>query len=239
MDQMKWISIKDFVHLFFPPLCVCCEQRLIDSEKYICLSCTLRLPLSLNPSTSISHKDNPLEEKLAGFFPFVQAQFLGYYEVGNSIQSIVHSIKYRKNKDLAIFIGQFASQRIAHSGFFDTIDYLIPIPLHPKRLKERSFNQSEKICEGISSITNIPTLPHAFQRIKNNRSQTNFSKTEREENVKNIFAISSSAISELQDKHILIVDDVITSGATIHSLIQSIPKSINLKISIFCIGNAR
>ena len=234
---MKWNWIKDLIHLLFPPLCVCCEERLMDGEKHICVSCILKLPLSLLSNDHL--KDNSLEDKLSGFFPFEKAYFLGYYETGNTLQSIVHSIKYKRNKALAVYIGQFASQRITNSDFFETIDYLIPIPLHPKRLKQRTFNQSEKICEGISTITSIPTLDTAFERIENNSSQTKFSKLERAENVKNIFGIVSSAKESLCNKHLLIVDDVVTSGATIDSLVQSIPKELNVRISVFCIGNAR
>ena len=234
---MKWTWIEDVTQLLFPPLCVCCEQRLVEGEEYICLSCFLKLPLFLHPV--VHSKDNPLEEKLVGFFPFEKAMFLGYYEAENSIQSIVHSIKYRRNKSLAVYIGAFAAKRLSDSDFFATIDFLIPIPLHRKRLKQRTFNQSDKICEGISSATSIPILNTAFERIKNNRSQTNFTKTERAENVKNIFQFRSSVKDALYNKHLLIVDDVVTSGATIYSLILSIPKDLNVKISVFCIGNAR
>lgn len=151
----------------------------MDGEEHICVSCILKLPLSLLPT----NKENSLENKLAGFFSF-ESTFLGYYETGNTIQSIVHSIKYKKNISLGFYIGEFVSQRISNSDFFETIDYLVPIPLHPKRLQQRTFNQSEKICEGISSVTSIPILDTAFERVENNRSQTKFSKAERADNVK-------------------------------------------------------
>jgi len=233
MDWKKWISFNDFVNIFFPPLCVCCTNRLIESEKHICLNCLFNLPLSIHTSGI-----NSLEGKLSGIFPFVKANFWGHYESDNNIQSIIHNIKYKKNKTLGVYVGQIATNHLKPTAFFEEIDFLVPVPLHPKRLKTRTFNQSEKICEGISIITSIPLITTAFKRIINNRSQTKFSKTKRIENVKNIFSFDSS-LYHLKNKHILIVDDVITSGVTLSALIEVIPKEFNIKVSIFCVGNTR
>lgn len=227
-----WISFKNFIHIFFPPLCVCCNERLYEKEEYICIDCLLNLPLCYEEFKEISS----LDQKLVGLFPYEQAKFWAYYEKDNSLQKIIHQIKYHKNKDLASIIGALAAKHYLNSNFFDNIDYLVPIPLHPKRLKSRTFNQAEKICEGISSVTSIPLLNTAFQRTKNNVSQTKFAKQERSENVKNIFRCIDH--SQLQNKHILIVDDVITTGATIQSLVSAIPADLNVKVSVFGVGNA-
>lgn len=224
---------ESFSNLLFPPTCAGCGNRLLDQEKHICLSCFFSLPIIYPHIT----QRNELEDKLIGYFQFVQARAFCNFEHGNSLQQIVHSIKYDKNKQLAIYAGELCAKHLVNENFFKDIDYLVPIPLHPKREQQRGFNQATEICKGISLITKIPIYEEAFKRIINNSSQTKLKKENRKNNVKNIFVCHTP--STLVGKHILLVDDIITTGATMAALISSIPANISLKISVVALGNAR
>lgn len=221
-----------FFELFFPRLCVCCEDRLIDHEKSICLNCLHKLPTTNHLTTP----DNKLEVFFAGRFPFVRIASFAYFAKGGSIQKIVHEIKYKNNPQLAFYIGELCGKEILKSEFFGEIDYIVPIPLHRKRLKQRGYNQALMIAKGISHKTGFVVSEDNLIRIINNPSQTKSSRFERWKNTEGIFEIKDKKL--FQGKHILLVDDVITTGSTIEVCAKIILLCPEAKISIFTVGVA-
>lgn len=221
-----------FLSLFFPDLCVVCSERLVEGEEHLCANCLHLLPLTnfhLQP-------DNRLEQFFAGRIPFRHAAAFAYFVKGGSIQHIVHELKYKHNPFIGNFIGTLCGENLRGSSFLADIDLLVPVPLHPKREKERGYNQSLEICKGISAVTNIPIDTETLIRKVNNKSQTKHTRFARWENVENIFLLTNSA--SFQGKHILLVDDVITTGSTLESCAKEILKVSGAKVSIYAVGTA-
>lgn len=227
---MVKLILKHFLELFFPPLCVCCENRLIKEEKFICLDCLHNLP----KTDHLKFHENKLEEYFAGRFPFERICSFAYFVKGGSIQKIIHELKYRNNPKLGIYIGQLCGQEINKYNTIPNIDYIIPVPLHKNRLKKRGYNQALQIAKGISKQTGIPILTEALIRMIDNPSQTKNSRFSRWKNTEGIFGITDNTL--LEDKHILLIDDVITTGSTLEVCAKQILESPNTKISIYAIG---
>jgi len=223
---------RNFLSLFFPDLCVVCGERLSEGEQHICAGCLLLLPKTnfhLQP-------DNRLEEFFAGRIPFRHITAYAYFIKGGSIQHIIHELKYNHNPKIGQFIGELCGENIKASEFISGIDYLVPVPLHPKREKVRGYNQSLEICKGISNITGVPVESAALIRKVNNPSQTHNSRFDRWKNVEDIFAIADKEV--FRNKHILLVDDVITTGSTIESCAKEILECEGSTVSIFGVGTA-
>lgn len=220
----------NFLSLFFPDLCVVCGDKLIEGEQHICMGC-----LSLLPKTNFHlQPDNRLEQFFAGRVPFEHIAAFAYFIKGGSLQHIIHELKYKRNPEIGNFMGILCGENLKGSDFIRTIDLLVPIPLHPKRQKKRGYNQSLEICKGISEATGIPVDSNTLIRTINNPSQTKSSRFDRWKNVENIFSLTNQ--ETFRDKHILLVDDVITTGSTIESCAKEILKSEGSRISIFALG---
>ncbi len=221
-----------FLNLFFPDLCVVCNDRLTEGEQHICTDCLILLPRTnfhLQP-------DNRLEQFFAGRIPFQHIAAYAYFVKGGSIQSVIHELKYKRNPQIGHYIGQLCGENLRGSSFIADIDILVPVPLHPKREKERGYNQSLEICKGISEVTGIPIDSNTLIRKVNNKSQTKNSRFDRWKNVEDIFSITDS--TAFQNKHILLVDDVITTGSTLESCVKEILKCDGARISIYAVGTA-
>lgn len=225
------IVIDSLLAVFFPHLCVVCEDRLVDGEKHICLKCLTKLPLT----EYAEMPDNWLEQFFAGRIPFRRAAAYAYFEKEGSLQRIVHEFKYKNNSDLAYFVGCLCGDELKDSSLIRGIDYIIPVPLHHKRKKERGYNQSEQIAKGISEQTGITLLTGVLLREINNPSQTKNSRFARWENVADIFSVKNREI--LEGKHILLIDDVITTGSTLESCAKEILKCSDCKISIYALAS--
>lgn len=222
---------SDFLDLVFPPICICCQYRLINGEKFICLSCLNKIP------TTDYHNNprNNLEQFLSGRFPFTNAASYAHFVKEGLIQKLIHELKYRNNPELGLFLGEMCAYSLKDSSFIKSIDFLVPVPIHPKREKIRGYNQSLKIAEGISNKLSIPILSNNLIRIIDNPSQTKQSKNERWLNTENIFDLRDYNV--LEGKHILLIDDIITTGSTIESCAKAIlKKGEGIEISIYSIG---
>lgn len=222
----------NFLNLFFPDLCVVCNQRLMEGEQHVCTDCLLLLP----KTNFHLHPDNRLEQFFAGRIPFKRIAAYAYFVKGGSIQRIIHELKYNHNPKIGNFVGRLCAENIKGSDFVSDIDMLVPVPLHPKRQKERGYNQSLEICKGIAEVTGVPIDSNTLIRKINNTSQTKNSRFDRWENVADIFTLSN--LETFKNKHILLVDDVITTGSTIESCAKEILKSEGSSISIFAVGTA-
>lgn len=222
--------LKSFSELFFPRLCICCDKRLWEGELFICPSCKLDIP------KTEQFGSKSLENIFAGHFPFSEVSAFAYFSKKGVIQRIIHEIKYKNNPELAIYIGKLCGRDILDKKLFTEIDVIIPVPLHKDRLKKRGYNQSLLIAKGISEIIGVPIDTTSLIRQINNTSQTKKNRSERWENSEDIFSVTNKTL--LANKHILLIDDIITTGATIEVCSKQLLKCENSKLSIYSVGVA-
>lgn len=224
--------LTHFSELFFPRLCVCCEGRLVSSEEHICISCLNKLPVTNHLKTGY----NELEDFFAGRFPYSRIASFALFVKEGSIQKIIHEFKYRDNPGLAMYIGTLCGKEILKQNAFENIDLIVPIPLHPARLKTRGYNQALMVATGISQIIGKPVNRENLIRKINNPSQTKSSRLERWKNTEGIFAVTNKSVFE--NKHILLIDDVVTTGSTLEVCAKLILECENSQISIYTVGSA-
>jgi ComF family protein len=221
----------NFIHLFFPRLCVLCKTPLIQEERQICLGCLCDLPLTDFPAG----EDNPVSCLFTGKVDIVSATAWLHYEKGAKVQRLIHSFKYYNNKSLAYQLGRQMGLSL-QSYISQEIDLLIPVPLHRKRQRKRGYNQSEWICRGLASVVPIPVCTNSLQRRMASGTQTNKSLYDRWMNVQQLFALNDE--HGLEGKHILLVDDVVTSGSTLCMCAETLLTAPGVKVSVLALAVA-
>ena len=221
------------VDLLFPRVCPLCGNILQEKEEMICLSCLNDLP-----ATGIRDpEDNPAARVFWGRIPFEGVVSFLNYEKGNRASRLIKEIKYHGNKELGYWMGRYFGHRIADVSPFTSADMVVPVPLHKRKLRQRGFNQSEYIGRGIAEILEKPLEPDILYRKIYNPTQTQRSRYQRWENVSGIFAVREN--HSLSGKHILLVDDVITTGATLEACATAILSAADARISIVSLALAR
>ena len=223
--------IKDIANLLFPQYCICCGERLSKQEKHICVSCLANLPRT----NSHICRELPPEQLFWGKLPIERVVCFFFHESTN-IKQIIWDLKYNNHPNIGRYFARIYAKEIKDSGFFDGIDIIIPVPLSWRKLLKRGYNQCDYIAQGISDETGIPIEKNAVRRVKHNVSQTNFDRQQRQENVENIFSLAHPEL--VRGKHILIIDDVLTTGATICSLGNVICNAGDVKISVLTLALA-
>lgn len=223
---------NDLQQLIFPVLCHICREPLLRGEEHICLQCFYKLPRI----RFIQPGHSPTEQLFTGKFPFEFAAAFLHYKKKEAGQKLIHALKYRNQRELGFYLGKIASQELKLHETCENIDLIVPVPLHPKRLKERGYNQAEWIARGIASVFPKPVDSKTLQRIKTTKSQTRKSVYERWENVQNTFHLTNTPYFE--GKHILLVDDVITTGSTLGASAQTVLEASNARVSLFAIAIA-
>ena len=209
-----------------------CERRLALSETEICAKClrTLnRIPYEGGEAHGV------IERMFWGRIPIVRATSMFQYE-GEQTRHILHNIKYFDRPEVATFLARVFAREQAQTDFFDGIDLILPLPLAKKKQRKRGYNQCDFIARGLSLQTGIPIVRDVAERTVNNPTQTHLDHQQRKENVKGIFRLNNPQL--IQGKHVLIVDDVITTGATILSFAEEIAKAPSVSISIFSLAFA-
>jgi ComF family protein len=222
--------IVSFIKLIFPDLCVVCGGRLIDHNKFLCLSCLENLP----KTGYHLRRENRAKCCFEGKIPIERASSYLYYSKGGITQSIVREIKYHKNLKLGKWIGEVIAKEIAPSGFFDGIDIMLPVPLHRSKERKRGYNQSTVIAQGIQSVTAIPIDTGSIIRTKANPTQTTKTFFERWQNTHGIFELVDA--ERLKNRHILLIDDVLTSGSTLEAVARAAIMAEGTKISVLTIA---
>lgn len=230
IERNKSRLLSKLLHLFLPDVCVVCERELLEGEVGACLSCLYKLPKTNN----YKEKDNRAEILMAGRIPFERIACYCAYSSGGILPPLIHNLKYYHKKEIGLLLGRMFGEDLADSDFIKPVDMIVPVPLHPKKKKSRGYNQAEIIAQGISESTSLPLSTDNLVRVVHNPTQTKRTKTERWGNVKGIFEVVDKQIYE--QKHILLVDDVITTGSTIEACGTALQKCSNLKISIATIG---
>lgn len=218
-------AYNDTLSLFFPQLCEVCGDTLVGEERVICLVCLLELPRT----NYHLHPANNLEKVFWGRVNLERVSAFFYYTKGSSYQHLLHRLKYEGRKEIGYEIGCLYGAELKSAGAFLDVDYLIPIPLHPKKEKKRGYNQSLQIANGLSKSLGIPVRTDLLIRDHFTETQTNKSRIQRWENVTEIFSVKDA--ESFTNKHLVLVDDVITTGATIEACSEIIHAAAKCRIS--------
>ena len=234
-STMKPISFwHRLLDLISPRLCVVCGHRLSVTEECICTSCNFHLPRT---DFHRNAYENELAKLFWGQIPVERATAVFYYEAHAETANILYELKYKGHREIGEIIGRMFANEIKGSGFFDGIDGMIPIPLAKKRQHQRGYNQSEEIARGISEITGLPIIKKAVRRTIFEGSQTNKGRWARHENVEHVFELTDA--QAVSNKHLLLIDDVVTTGATIIACAKALCQAGNVRISILSLGFAK
>jgi len=233
--QLKHITcfmldvIQDITNLVFPKICPGCKKPLLKTEEFICLHCLSNLPERL------TIKSKELEQRFYGRLKLAEAHAFLLFKRKGITQNLLHAIKYNGDKKLGVELGKLFGKRCRELNLLSTVDVIIPIPLHTSKLRLRGFNQSALIGKGLAESLDVFLDEKAVIRRVNTTTQTKKNRMERWKNVDQTFKVVSS---NLKSKHVLLVDDVITTGATLESCGQVILNAGATKISIACLALA-
>lgn len=231
MKDSFWSRLVD---LIAPRACVVCGGRLGIHEFFICGSCNLQLPRT-------NYADNPYENDMARLFwgqlPVERCAALFFYQGGSGPSQILYELKYKNHPEIGEFFGRMIAEEWNDTGFFEGIDLIVPVPLAKERQRQRGYNQSLHIARGIGSVTRLPIVTNAVSREQFVESQTQKDRWQRNENVKGCFRLNDG--SALKGRHVLLVDDVVTTGATICSCGREMLKAGDVRFSILTIGFAK
>lgn len=211
---------QDLLQLLYPHLCPACAATLPSKAHVICPQCISQLPRTFDEYAL----ENPTEKMFAGRISIDHAWSAFYFHKGGTMQLLIHELKYKKAQSLGYFLGELMGMQMLETKRELKIDALLPLPMHKKKERKRGYNQALLIAQGISSVTGIPVIAHAVIKTKSTSTQTNKHRTARWQNASGNFEVAEP--EQLHQKHILLVDDVITTGATLEacgSLIAHLP----------------
>ncbi len=231
MTTSFWTKLID---LLSPRRCLGCQERLSPNEGLLCSSCAQHLSLTRFSQNPV---DNPLARLFWGIVPIERAAALFYYEPATLSASVIHSVKYFGRSDVAEQLGRLMADDCAAYGFFEGIDGLVPVPLTKGRYRHRGYNQSELIARGMADVTHLPVYHRALERVSFMGSQTRLNIIERRENVEHAFRLCQA--DGLRGKHLLLVDDVVTTGSTLMACATVLLQIPEVRISIATLGFAK
>lgn len=226
-----WLT--DFFNLFFPNLCNACGKSLVKDERIICLECYFKLPVT----NFHKHSDNPVARIFWGRVDLTSATSYMFFNKGGHVQKLMHRLKYQGSTETGVYLGELLGNELKNSSLYSGVNLVIPVPLHKKRLKQRGYNQSDFICRGIGKSMNIEVDTISLIRNKYTETQTEKSRYSRWENVKDKFAVID--VEKLIGKHLLLVDDVLTTGATLEACAQKLLEIPDVKVSVATLAYAQ
>lgn len=217
-----------------PRTCPVCGAALQADERYICRGCLVQLPRTHLEDIEF----NIMEQLFAGKVPIERATGYFYYQKSSPYAQILFDIKYRNRPQMGQWLTARAAAELKPSGFFDDIGAIVPVPLHPSKLAERGYNQSDYLARGLSQALDIP-VSKALVSTRAHGSQTRRSASERALNAKDTYALRKSITTSLEDTHILLIDDVVTTGATLEACAHALLAIPGTKVSLFTLATAR
>lgn len=224
--------LSSTLHLFYPHLCAGCGNDLLDENNLLCLTCINDLPYTHFETW----EDNPIERIFRGRISLKDASAQFYFEKGSLMQSLVHQLKYKGNRKLGYYLGELMGRQLLDSGRFTSIDMIMPVPLYPEKERRRGYNQAAVICEGMSSVMKIPVLNNILVRQRSTETQTRKHRPERWQNVTGSFALREEDFCK--HKSVLLVDDVITTGATLEACAGVFNTLQDVQVSIVALAQA-
>ena len=226
--------VKDFLldiaSLVYPRVCNGCHRNLFKHEQLICNKCYVSLP----KTNYHLQKENPVQKIFYGRADVALVSSFLFFQKKGSVQKMMHALKYKGKPEVALLLGKWYAQDLKQNNVFSTYDYIIPVPLHKKRLQKRGYNQSEFFAKGLSEVLNIPVVTDILIKTKFTETQTYKTREERVENTLSSFHVQNP--ERINGKNILLVDDVITTGATTEACILQLQKSANVSVSVASIA---
>ncbi|MEJ6792569.1 MAG: phosphoribosyltransferase family protein [Lacinutrix sp.] len=224
--------LKALLNIFFPKVCLTCQLQLIDNEKYLCTTCRHKLPLT----NYHLDKSNFISKLFFGRAKIENGTALLHFEKKSITQQLIHQLKYREQQQIGSFLGAWLGTELSHCVDYTTIDIVIPVPLHKKKLKSRGYNQVSKFGKEIAKSLKVEYMDDVLIKVTNTSSQVTKNRFSRWTGKNDLFALANT--HKIAGKHILLVDDIITTGATLEACIQELVKAENIKISIATIAIA-
>jgi len=214
------------LHLAYPHVCEGCGTDVLPVDAMLCLQC-----LSALPRTQFEqHRNNPVEKLFWGRMPLVRGSAFCYFTKRSAMQHLMHALKYRGNQDAGIYLGRLIGHSLNNAGSFADVDALVPLPLYASRERKRGYNQAALLCKGISEILNKPVFPKAVRRKKSTHTQTAMGRVERWQNMEGGFELADATV--VAGRHLLLVDDVVTTGATLEACGKELLKAEGAQLSI-------
>ena len=239
MTPARWVAAtcREVADLFYPSLCPVCGRPLVDGETFFCTACAYALPrMPLAPLD-----DNPVIWQLAGQLPLDRAAAFLRYAKDSAVQVLFERFKYGDEPKLAFQLGRMAAERWAERGLFEGVDAFVPVPLHPERAASRGYNQSEWIARGLASVSAVPVETRVLQRSVRTDTQTKKNAWDRFSNMEGVFALAPGAGrpgGPVCGRHLMLVDDVLTTGATLTACGRTLLKGGAGRISLFALALA-
>lgn len=222
--------LNDFLSLIFPKVCASCGKSLFKKEESICAYCLYHLP----KTNFHLYSDNPVVKLFWGRTTIYSASSLYSFSKGSKVQHLIHQLKYRGKKEIGISLGKYYGNELKNSPLFSSSTIVLPVPLHPKKLKKRGYNQSEMFAQGLSESMSAENPNEVLIRTYASETQTKKSRFARWKNVEEVFKITSP--EKITGKHILLVDDVVTTGATLEACANKILEIPDTKVSVATIA---
>lgn len=227
-------TIKESVlHLLFPHVCETCGTDVLEPDHFLCLRCLAALP----KTEFHLYPNNPVEKIYWGRLPLTSATAQYYFTKGSMMQHLMHQLKYRGNRELGLYLGRLMGYALAASNRFRYVDALVPLPLFPTKERARGYNQATVLCEGIASVLQKPVLKDVVIRTMHTESQTKKNRVERWLNMEGRFELKKPAA--IAEKHLLLVDDVVTTGATLEAcgaVLLDVP-NVQLSVATLCFSS--
>jgi ComF family protein len=226
--------LSDFIHLFYPNLCVGCQLEAVAQHELFCIACETKLPITDFHKVS----DNEAMQRMEGGYPFSLGLSMFRFYPGGIVQEMIHQIKYKGQTNIAYRLGRRYGD-ILRRDCMETKDlsYIVPVPLHKKRMRARGYNQSKYFADGLSTSLGVATAPNLIIRVKDTSSQTTKSRKERLQSMEGAFKLNSTR--DLKGHHLLLVDDVLTTGSTLEAVTQTLVKVSPIKVSFATIALAQ
>ncbi|WP_221389707.1 ComF family protein [Dyadobacter sp. NIV53] len=205
---------SDFIDLIFPRCCEACDRSLVGNEELVCTSCRISLPRIEKHSVHI----DLLKYKFITIPEVLSVQSFLLFTKKGKVQKLLHALKYRGNKEVGILLGSMFGQEMVAERILPKAELIISVPLHKKKLSKRGYNQSDLLAEGLSNATDIPWSGTVLARTRFTDTQTGKSKKERQENVSGVFVVNG----EFKKKSVIVIDDVLTTGATLEACVEAL-----------------
>lgn len=224
----KWVN--DCINILFPAECHICGNVLASHEKFVCSSCLQSLP------RTGYHRNlrNPMEEKFAGWFPFLSATGHFFYSKDSALSRLIQDLKYRNFPSIGEMLGELVAKELFPTGYFNDIDVIVPLPMYFWKKARRGYNQTEKIASGIGRSAGIEVVD-SLKMVRSRKTQTSLSDSQRRLNAVNLFKVKGNV--DLNDKGVLLVDDICTTGATLGSAAKALTDTFpRIRLSLFVLG---